>query len=426
MRDERHHFRAQAAAMGATRRFAAHCAAALALACAGAAAPSAQAQAQTVYNIAGYVDYTGPFAVSMPSFDGGRKAVIEWWNQEVGAKEGVRLAYKAYDMRYDASQAASLWPGIKSELSPIAVMSMGGPDSTALQARLPDDRIPAMLGLPAYGFTWKEGSWVYNPRPTNAHEVAGFIDWFQAERLKGARPVKFAMVTAESPAFMDTVRGVQSYLKTSRKGELIEVITTDMQPADLTLQVRRVINAGADFIVVYGNGPQAVATKRAIQALGKKVPILIPSHVSLAALGKSLGSMEALEGDFESGSVALATDDDSEAKQFYGMLTQKYGLKQPWVSTTIMGMANALFVVRVTEAAIAKVGAKNLNGAALQSVLANGKFDASLFNGVLPGFTLSNNISFPLVGTRVNVATVSGGKIVYAVQGAPIPTVEKW
>ena len=124
--------------------------------------------------------------------------------------------------------------------------------------------------------------------------------------------------------------------------------------------------------------------------------------------------------------MALATDDDSEAKQFYGMLTQKYGLKQPWVSTTIMGMANALFVVRVTEAAIAKVGAKNLNGAALQSVLANGKFDASLFNGVLPGFTLSNNISFPLVGTRVNVATVSGGKIVYAVQGAPIPTVEKW
>jgi branched-chain amino acid transport system substrate-binding protein len=384
------------------------------------------AMAQATYNVAGFVDYTGPFAVAMPNFDGGRKAVLDWWNQETGSKLGIKLTYKGYDMRYDASQAASLWPGMKAELSPIAVMALGGPDSGALQARLPDDKVPALLGNAAFGFAWKEGSWVYNPRPTNAHEVAGFIDWFQTNRLKGARPAKFAMVSAESPTIVDTVRGVQSYLKTSKNGELLEVITAEMQPVDLTLPIRRVVNAGADFIVVYGNAAQAVATKRALQALGKKVPILVPSHVSLGALANALGSADSIEGDFESGSIALATDDDTEAKRFYTMLSQKYDLKQPWLSTTIMGMANALFVVKAVEVAAAKSGPASLNGEALRAVLVNGKFEDSAFHGVLRGFTLGNNISFPFSGGRVNVATGAGGKIVYAVQGAPIPSIEKW
>jgi branched-chain amino acid transport system substrate-binding protein len=231
------------------------------------------------------------------------------------------------------------------------------------------------------------------------------------------------MISAESPAFVDTLRGVQAYVKNSKKGELVDVITTEMQPVDLTLQVRRSINAGADFIVVYGTVAQAVAVKRAAQALGKKLPVVVPSHVGLAALAKALGSPESIDGDFEAGSVALATDDDSPAKQFYGQLKQKYGLDQPWASTTILGMANSLYVVRT---AAAKFGPARLNGESLRAVLQNAKFGDDAFHGVLPGFSLSNGISFPLAGTKVNVATGSGGKIVYAARWAPIPAIEKW
>ena len=51
----------------------------------------------------------------------------------------MKLNYKNYETRYDAAQVASLWPGIKSELDPIAVVGLGGPDVAALSERLPED-----------------------------------------------------------------------------------------------------------------------------------------------------------------------------------------------------------------------------------------------------------------------------------------------
>ena len=398
----------------------------VAIAAALAAPPAAHAQT-TTYNVAGIVDYTGPFAIAMPGFDGGRKAVIEWWNTEVGAKLGVKLVYKAYDTRYDAGQMASLWPGIKAELNPIVVMAQGGPDAGALQNRLPDDKIPAMLGLAAYGFAWKEGSWIYNPRPTNSHEIAGFVDWFQTDRLKGARPAKVAIMSAESPSMVDSLRGVQAYLKGNpAKGQIVDVITTEMQPVDLTLPVRRAVNAGADFIVAYGTEAQVVAIKRAVQALGRKIPVVVPSHIGLANVAKTLGTPELVDGDFETGSLALATDDDSPAKQFYGLLKQKYGLNQPWASTTILGMANSLYVVRTVEAAAAKSGPTKLNGEALRAALQNARFGEDAFNGVLPGFALTNKLSFPTAGAKMNIAMGSGGKVLYVARWVAIPTIEKW
>ena len=111
-----------------------------------------QAQAQTTYNVAGIADFTGPYADVMKDIAGCRKGVLDWWNQEVGASLGVALKIKEYDSRYDVAQIASLWPGVKSELNPVAVLGLGGPDTAALQQRLPSDKIPLILATAGYGF----------------------------------------------------------------------------------------------------------------------------------------------------------------------------------------------------------------------------------------------------------------------------------
>src|SRR5581483_2157337 len=98
------------------------------------------------------------------------------------AKLGVKLAYKNYDTRYDAAQTASLWPGIKSELKPIAVLGLGGPDVAALGQRLPDDGVALFMSTAGYGFAWKSDSWIINPRPTYAHEAVAFFKWLKAQR----------------------------------------------------------------------------------------------------------------------------------------------------------------------------------------------------------------------------------------------------
>ena len=95
-----------------------------------------KAQAETTYNLALLSDFSGPYADIMPTLASSREAVFDWWNATSGQKLGVKLNYKNYETRYDAAQVASLWPGIKSELDPIAVVGLGGPDVAALSERL--------------------------------------------------------------------------------------------------------------------------------------------------------------------------------------------------------------------------------------------------------------------------------------------------
>ena len=141
-----------------------------------AAAMPLKAQAETTYNLALLSDFSGPYADIMPILAGGREAVFNWWNATSGKELGVTLNYKNYETRYDAAQVASLWPGIKSELDPIAVVGLGGPDVAALSERLPEDKIPMFMATAAYGFAWNGRRWIFNPRPTYSHESAGFLD----------------------------------------------------------------------------------------------------------------------------------------------------------------------------------------------------------------------------------------------------------
>jgi branched-chain amino acid transport system substrate-binding protein len=143
------------------------------------------AQAQTTYNIAGTADFTGPYAENMVEWADCRRVVLDWWNAEVGKGQGVALRVKEYDTRYNAAQVASLWPGIKSELNPVAIMGLGGPDVSALQERLPKDKVPLILISAGYGFAWKGDNWVFNLRPTYTHELAGFYTWMQKKSQSG-------------------------------------------------------------------------------------------------------------------------------------------------------------------------------------------------------------------------------------------------
>ena len=106
------------------------------------------------YNITGSMDFTGPYAVVMKPIDDAAKVFVEWWNEEVGSKIGVKLNRKTYDTRYDPAITASVWPGIVSGDKPLAHFGLGGPDVAALMKRLPEDKIPLFLGTATYGYVW--------------------------------------------------------------------------------------------------------------------------------------------------------------------------------------------------------------------------------------------------------------------------------
>ncbi|MDP2743402.1 MAG: ABC transporter substrate-binding protein [Hydrogenophaga sp.] len=390
---------------------------------------NAPAHAQTTtINVAAFADFAGPYANVMQQMQGGRLAVIEWWNKEVGSKLNVQIVVKTFDTRYDVAQTASLWPGIKAEVKPAILLGLGGPDAAALQQRLPEDKIPMLMSTATYGFGWKPNQWALNLRPTYAHEAGGFLEWFRTTKLDGKRPVKVSIITSEAtPAYADMAKGLQSFTKANPdKATFVEAVWTEVQPADVTLAVRRLVNAGTDVIVIQTNTAQAVATKRALQALGKNVPIMLSLHNGLVGSSNALGDPNGFAGDFEVGAIADASDDDTTARQFYTMLQEKHGLKSGWNAMTIMGLGQSVVAVRAIEATIKAKGASKVTGEAVRETLMNSHFTSNELMGLLPGVDFSNDNPFPTGTAKVNIATMKDGKVVRAAGDVAVPMVPKW
>ncbi|MGR3704626.1 ABC transporter substrate-binding protein [Sulfitobacter sp.] len=386
-----------------------------------------KAQAETTYNLALLSDFSGPYADIMPTLASSREAVFDWWNATSGQKLGVKLNYKNYETRYDAAQVASLWPGIKSELDPIAVVGLGGPDVAALSERLPEDKIPMFMATAAYGYAWQSDAWIFNPRPTYSHESAGFLSWMREQR-GGDEPLKVAILASEaSPAYVDMAKGLELYAEEHPEElDLVEIIYTEVQPTDLTAQMRRVARAGAEALIVQTNTSIVVAAKRGLQANGADIPIMMSSHNGLPASGGALGGLDQLEGDYEAYGMAVAADEDTPARQFYETLAADYGLEAPWNVVTAMGISQGLYTVAVIGHAIEENGAEGLTGEKVREALFAQPITAEETQGFLPTLTFTPDAPFPLKGLQVNVGTVKDGKITIEATGVDVPDVKMW
>lgn len=385
------------------------------------------ASGATTYNQAWLVDYSGPYADVYDELQDAREATNKWWNQEVGAELGVQLKGKTYDHRYDAAQVASLWPGILSEIDPIMALGVGGPDVAALQQRLPQDKVPMLMNTAGYGYAWTPGQWVFNPRATYVHEAAGFAKWFKEDRNLN-RPVNVAFVSSEaSPAYVDMVKGMEAFAEQNPdQVDVVAVEYAEVQPADLTSQVRRIVDAKADVIVIQTNTTQAVVTLQALESLNSDIPIMLSSHNSLQATGEAAGGLERLEGDFESYGFVVPAAQEGEAYDFYTMLKEEHGLEADWTVPTVQGIAHQLYAGRVVEAAVEAVGAENLDGQAIYDAMLAVEIPAEDLFGYLPPLDWSEEAPFPTAGLTTSVGTVKDGEYARAVLDAEIPELEKW
>ena len=172
-------------------------------------------------------------------------------------------------------------------------MGFGSPDLTTLMRRLPNDKVPQVLATAGYGFAWKSDSWVFNARATYPHEAAAFYTWLQKKSGSSA-PIKVGVISSEvSPAYVDIHKGIEKFAKDNPKIlEVVETVYTEAQPTDLTQQVNRLIRKGATVLQVFNNTASVVATRRALQSLGKtNIPIVMSAHNGLISSGKALGAV---------------------------------------------------------------------------------------------------------------------------------------
>jgi branched-chain amino acid transport system substrate-binding protein len=398
----------------------------LALACA-----AGTASAQVEYKVPALADFSGPYA-DLTKHLVARDAVLKWWSDNDGKKLGVKLSVKEYDTRYDGTVVASMWPGILSEMKPVIAMGLGGVDLNALQQRLHNDKVPVIYPTPGYGFGWLPNQWVFNPRATYVHEWVTGLIWY-AEQNPQKKPIKVAFLSTQaSPAFVDFVKGIDTYIKTvlEPKG-IAKVVATewvDMQPVDVSSQMKKIIDAKADVIIGTGNTTMAAAAQRALQLHGANIPTIAATWHTVWPLAQAMKSYAPWEGHMVVTGISPTAEKSGKAWEYYQKLAKDYGLPAEWNPLNMLGIGQGLLTVRAVEHAVRRVGADKVTGQAVYDTLLSDTFTEDELMGVLPTMKFSKEAPFPLQGGKVKIEWVKDGKYQIATPNwLPIPSdIQKW
>lgn len=393
---------------------------------------SSPARALTTYKVPVISDFTGAYAELFKAWIPMQKAVFSWWNETSGKDLGIKLELKHYDSRYDATVVASMWPGILAECKPILALGAGGPDVAALQQRLPKDKVPVYYGTAAYGYAWLPNQWIFQVRPTYLHEMAAALNWYIRQHPE-KRPVRLGQMVANITAAINLFDGFDKYVKENLEPKGLCVVAAkefmDINPVDVSSQVRKMIEAKVDILVGPITTGLSTAYIRGCQLHGVNIPTIASPHHTIWPFARAMKTYEPFEGHLVVAGHASITNKKNQAYQFFQTLSERSGLPEKlWNVMTIMALNQSILAVRAVEHAAKKVGPDNLNGQAVYDAMFEGPFTSDELMGSLPTLNFTKEAPFPLGDLKVIIETVKDGKYVMAdPDWVPVPSdVKKW
>ncbi|MCZ8271759.1 MAG: ABC transporter substrate-binding protein [Beijerinckiaceae bacterium] len=375
----------------------------------------------TEYVMSVSADFSGPFANVMPNAMSGLKSITDWWNEEVGKRLGVSVKLSIHDMRYDAAVIARTWPAILRSEKPIMHLGFGSPDLTTLMRRLPNDKVPMLIGTAMVGLVWSENGWHYSIRPTYSHEFAGLLARMQQEK---GRTLRIASISTQNQAgFVDQVNGLRHLAKTyPDRFEMLETQWADTAPVSLSSSVRAIVGQNADVIIVGGTTAQVQATASALKELGARIPVITSTHNGLTEAAKGTALVD-MDGFYSAFSFAAPGQESLPLRDVYN----RYRKEGNWGMISAQSAAQALLALRVLERAVAKVGRDNVTGEAMRQALLDNVFTEQELLGALPTLDFDASAPFPVGQIRATAEVVRGGQIVPLGTGwIDVPALTKW
>jgi branched-chain amino acid transport system substrate-binding protein len=394
----------------------------LSLILAAAALAVSQPALSAEYVMSASADYSGPFADVMPNAMSGLTAIGNWWNKEVGQKIGVKVDIKITDMRYDAAVIARTWPSILSRDKPIMHLGFGSPDLTTLMKRLPNDKVPMLMGTAMVGLVWQPNGWHFSIRPTYSHEFAGLLSDLQ--KKKGQKLKIGALSTQNAAGFVDQVKGVEKLA--SMYPDRFEVVETQWiaaSPVSVTGNVRDLMEKKPDVLLVGGTTAQVIATANALDELKLHVPIISSTHNGLSEAAKGI-DLAKLNGSYSAFSFSPDNQKDLPIRDIY---EANKGSDGKWGLIAAQSAAQALLALRILEKAVAKVGKDAVTGQAVYDAMMENSFSEKDLLGALPAIKFDKTAPFPVGEIKVKAQVVVDGKIVpVSDTWMDVPRLEKW
>lgn len=382
----------------------ANCYGTLLAAVAAASLASGTASAEETYKIVSFLDYSGPFANRGKPVEQIQKLLVDWYNETRGPKHGVKLQYEPVDTGYDQAKTVQAYERAVQDRSLIGVVTFGSPNVIAIQNRLPENKIPAVHGGPAYSLM-KKGSWVFTPLNDYARYFAAAIDW----RLKSwaePKPLKVAFVTFDGSSGRDWATLTSEKIK-GKKAEIVLTEFISPKALDVAVNVERVVDAKPDMVIVATTDQlQPLVLKELKASEFDMTKVINSQHEGLGLLAQLGLEPKVYEGSYEVTSENYV-DTTTEAYKIYNERKDKYDTR--WSADTLLHYPSVLVLLDAIDRAAAKKQSGRITGEDIYGELSTGTFDGL---GLLGQITFSNATDPTLGVDSVVMLQQKDGKVI--------------
>lgn len=335
----------------------------------------AQTSAIRTVKVGWWTDLTGPLADSVGTQLKGGQDYFKYVNEEEGGIKGkggvVKVEMLWVDHKCNPTIALEAYARWRTDPNLVIVQDCLASIVMAAEDKLKADKIPCLYHAGTLQVVMEPiRDYVYMTGFPRDMIIAGAVDWFLGN-WKEKKPPKFAMISCDQGWAKHCMfeGGGAKYAK-ARGVEVVQQVVVPTFPTDTTSELRKIKEAGANFI--YGNFcpmTAAIVLKDAYR-MGLNIPIILdqcnqgPEIIGLLK--------EAGEGVYVTPTVmpfeGLAEEFMTPGLKKAAMIHAKYnpGKRVADAPNYMMGLRQAIAIGEIMRLTLEKVSAKDLNGEALK------------------------------------------------------------
>lgn len=321
-----------------------------ALAAALMVAPAAAQKAEPC--IAGSWELSGPLAHTGLAVRMGIETAVDEIN-EAGGVLGQKLRVIAYDDQGEPSRAVDNARRIGERDN--CIVMIGGfrtPNALAIRNVLSEMGLPWM-GVISAGtrvIEWESGKneWMFRTSMKDRWVAPFLLD----KALERSKTKKIGLMFEATGWGQGAVPDIEAAAK--QKGiTLVGKETFNIKDQDLSAQLIRLRDAGADTLVLYIVDPEAHALLRSMERIGYK-PTLVSAWGISAKLGETAGALS--DGVLVAGTFAWTGKLEPRAQKAWERMKAKFNLDNPGQLVLPSGIANAYDAVYIIAEALKLAG----------------------------------------------------------------------
>jgi|GEM_PF-4370103 len=370
------------------------------------------ATAEESYKITSFLDYSGPFASRGKPVEQMQRLLVDWYNENSGADRGVKLELDPVDTGYNQAKTVQAYERAIQDEELIGFVTFGSPNVIAIQNRLPDSKLAAVHGGPAYSLMEK-GSWIFTPLSDYGRYFGTVINW-RLETWTSSEPMKIAFVTFDGSSGHDWAAAIDGKID----AEKIEIVLKEFispRALDVDVNVERIMDANADLVIIAGTDQLQPMLLTELNANGFDMTKVVNSqHEGLGLLALLGVPSEVSEGTYEVTTENYA-DTSTEAYKIYD--ERKDQFKTRWAADTLLHFPSMMVLLDAIDRALEKKTGDRISGQDVYDELKNGTFDG---RGLLGTITFNNAVDPTLGAESVVILQQRDGKIVQATDFIPL------